>query len=57
MQWDSRVFNYGSWEVLRFLLSNLRFVIYAISIQYRTHDMRAAGSLRSTASTAFALMA
>ncbi|CAJ0643016.1 10721_t:CDS:10 [Entrophospora sp. SA101] len=23
--WDSRLFNYGSWEVLRFLLSNLRF--------------------------------
>ena len=23
-QWDSRLFNYGSWEVLRFLLSNLR---------------------------------
>lgn len=24
-QWDSRVFNYGHHEVLRFLLSNLRF--------------------------------
>lgn len=24
-QWDSRLFNYGSHEVLRFLLSNLRF--------------------------------
>ncbi|KAF0396572.1 glycogen branching enzyme [Gigaspora margarita] len=23
--WDSRLFNYGHWEVLRFLLSNLRF--------------------------------
>ncbi|RIB24050.1 CBM Family 48/Glycoside Hydrolase Family 13 protein [Gigaspora rosea] len=23
--WDSRLFNYGNWEVLRFLLSNLRF--------------------------------
>jgi len=23
--WDSRIFNYNSWEVLRFLLSNLRF--------------------------------
>ena len=23
--WDSRLFNYGSYEVLRFLLSNLRF--------------------------------
>eukprot|EP00897_Mesotaenium_endlicherianum_P007732 jgi/Mesen1/6988/ME000364S06162 len=23
--WDSRLFNYGSWEVLRFLLSNLRW--------------------------------
>ena len=23
--WDSRCFNYGSWEVLRFLLSNLRY--------------------------------
>ncbi|CAG8512397.1 7782_t:CDS:10 [Paraglomus brasilianum] len=25
--WDSRLFNYGHWEVLRFLLSNLRFWI------------------------------
>ena len=25
--WDSRCFNYGSWEVLRFLLSNLRYWI------------------------------
>lgn len=25
--WDSRLFNYGSWEVLRFLLSNLRWFI------------------------------
>uniref|UniRef100_A0A6B2KY18 1,4-alpha-glucan branching enzyme n=1 Tax=Arcella intermedia TaxID=1963864 RepID=A0A6B2KY18_9EUKA len=25
--WDSRLFNYESWEVLRFLLSNLRFWI------------------------------
>ncbi|CAG8573050.1 1876_t:CDS:10 [Diversispora eburnea] len=25
--WDSRLFNYGNWEVLRFLLSNLRFYI------------------------------
>ncbi|KAJ3672342.1 hypothetical protein LUZ60_007063 [Juncus effusus] len=25
--WDSRLFNYGNWEVLRFLLSNLRFWI------------------------------
>ncbi|KYQ99941.1 hypothetical protein DLAC_03909 [Tieghemostelium lacteum] len=25
--WDSRLFNYGSWEVMRFLLSNLRFFI------------------------------
>ena len=24
-QWDSRLFNYGDWEVMRFLLSNLRF--------------------------------
>ncbi|KAJ3562168.1 hypothetical protein NPX13_g8663 [Xylaria arbuscula] len=24
-QWDSRLFNYGSYEVMRFLLSNLRF--------------------------------
>jgi 1,4-alpha-glucan branching enzyme len=24
-QWDSRIFNYGSWEVQRFLLSNLRW--------------------------------
>ncbi|KAF2076274.1 hypothetical protein CYY_002451 [Polysphondylium violaceum] len=23
--WDSRLFNYGNWEVMRFLLSNLRF--------------------------------
>ena len=23
-QWDSRLFNYTEWEVLRFLLSNLR---------------------------------
>lgn len=26
-QWDSRVFNYGAWEVLRFLLSNIRFYL------------------------------
>ena len=26
-QWDSRIYNYGSWEVLRFLLSNLRWWI------------------------------
>lgn len=25
--WDSRLFNYGSYEVMRFLLSNLRFFI------------------------------
>lgn len=25
--WDSRLFNYGHWEVLRFLLSNLRFFV------------------------------
>ncbi|EPS72458.1 hypothetical protein M569_02296, partial [Genlisea aurea] len=25
--WDSRLFNYGNWEVLRFLLSNLRWWI------------------------------
>jgi 1,4-alpha-glucan branching enzyme len=25
--WDSRCFNYGNWEVLRFLLSNLRYWI------------------------------
>eukprot|EP01095_Lingulamoeba_sp_RSL-Kostka_P009929 TRINITY_DN3475_c2_g1_i2.p1 TRINITY_DN3475_c2_g1~~TRINITY_DN3475_c2_g1_i2.p1 ORF type:complete len:710 (-),score=187.73 TRINITY_DN3475_c2_g1_i2:174-2303(-) len=25
--WDSRLFNYGNWETLRFLLSNLRFWI------------------------------
>ncbi|EGC31539.1 1,4-alpha-glucan branching enzyme [Dictyostelium purpureum] len=25
--WDSRLFNYGSWEVMRFLLSNLRFYV------------------------------
>jgi 1,4-alpha-glucan branching enzyme len=25
--WDSRIFNYGHWEVLRFLLSNLRWYI------------------------------
>ncbi|KAL7631237.1 UNVERIFIED_CONTAM: hypothetical protein RMT77_018462 [Armadillidium vulgare] len=25
--WDSRLFNYSSWEVLRFLLSNLRFYL------------------------------
>ncbi|EFA76234.1 1,4-alpha-glucan branching enzyme [Heterostelium album PN500] len=25
--WDSRLFNYSSWEVLRFLLSNLRFYV------------------------------
>ncbi|GCB79851.1 hypothetical protein scyTo_0016049, partial [Scyliorhinus torazame] len=24
-QWDSRLFNYSNWEVLRFLLSNLRW--------------------------------
>ena len=24
-QWDSRLFNYRNWEVLRFLLSNLRW--------------------------------
>lgn len=24
-QWDSRLFNYGNWEVLRFLLSNVRY--------------------------------
>ena len=23
--WDSRIFNYSHWEVLRYLLSNLRF--------------------------------
>jgi 1,4-alpha-glucan branching enzyme len=23
--WDSRLFNYGNWEVMRFLLSNLRY--------------------------------
>jgi len=23
--WDSRLFNYSNWEVLRFLLSNLRY--------------------------------
>ncbi|KAB2008504.1 hypothetical protein E1A91_D10G108100v1 [Gossypium mustelinum] len=23
--WDSRLFNYGSWEVLRYLLSNARW--------------------------------
>ena len=26
-QWDSRLFNYGSWEVLRFLLSNVRWYL------------------------------
>ena len=26
-QWDSRIFNYGKHEVLRFLLSNLRFFL------------------------------
>lgn len=26
-QWDSRLFNYGSYETLRFLLSNLRFYL------------------------------
>lgn len=25
--WDSRIFNYGHWEVLRFLLSNLRWYV------------------------------
>jgi 1,4-alpha-glucan branching enzyme len=25
--WDSRLFNYGNWEVLRFLLSNLRWYL------------------------------
>ena len=25
--WDSRCFNYGEWEVMRFLLSNLRYWI------------------------------
>lgn len=25
--WDSRLFNYGNWEVLRFLLSNLRWYV------------------------------
>ncbi|EGG24751.1 1,4-alpha-glucan branching enzyme [Cavenderia fasciculata] len=25
--WDSRLFNYSNWEVLRFLLSNLRFFV------------------------------
>eukprot|EP01132_Coremiostelium_polycephalum_P001427 gene1427-1801_t len=25
--WDSRLFNYSNWEVLRFLLSNLRFYV------------------------------
>lgn len=25
--WDSRLFNYGNWEVMRFLLSNLRFYV------------------------------
>ena len=24
-QWDSRLFNYSNWEVLRYLLSNLRW--------------------------------
>ncbi len=24
-QWDSRLFNYRNWEVLRYLLSNLRW--------------------------------
>ena len=25
--WDSRLFNYGHWEVLRFMLSNLRWYL------------------------------
>ena len=25
--WDSRLFNYGNWEVLRFLMSNARWYI------------------------------
>eukprot|EP00697_Spironema_sp_BW2_P014209 gnl/Spiro4/4603_TR2300_c0_g1_i2.p1 gnl/Spiro4/4603_TR2300_c0_g1~~gnl/Spiro4/4603_TR2300_c0_g1_i2.p1 ORF type:complete len:421 (-),score=125.87 gnl/Spiro4/4603_TR2300_c0_g1_i2:158-1420(-) len=34
--WDSRLFNYASWEVLRFLLSNLRFWVE----EYRVDGFR-----------------
>lgn len=32
-QWDSRLFNYSNWEVLRYLLSNLRWWLE----EYRCH--------------------
>jgi len=49
--WDSRIFNYGHWEVLRFLLSNLRWWLEeykfdgfrfdgVTSILYKHHGMR-----------------
>ena len=34
-QWDSRLFNYSNWEVLRYLLSNLRWWLE----EYRCHSM------------------
>lgn len=51
--WDSRCFNYGSWEVLRFLLSNLRYWVDelkfdgfrfdgATSMMYKHHGLSVA---------------
>ena len=51
--WDSRCFNYGEWEVLRFLLSNLRYWIEeykfdgfrfdgATSMMYKHHGLQVA---------------
>jgi len=48
--WDSRCFNYGNWEVLRFLLSNLRYWVSdlkfdgfrfdgATSMMYKHHGL------------------
>jgi len=33
--WDSRLFNYGSWETLRLLLSNLRWYME----EYKPHNL------------------
>ena len=51
--WDSRCFNYGEWEVMRFLLSNLRYWIEEFkfdgfrfdgvtSIMYKHHGLQVA---------------
>ncbi|KAJ7653473.1 glycoside hydrolase family 13 protein [Mycena rosella] len=39
--WDSRLFNYGSHEVLRFLLSNLRFYMEEYHMMYVHHGIGA----------------